>query len=155
MAKGKERLTKKVQHFLTGLGIQSSYRPTDTNAQMPEDPTRLNTRKAFVSYTAMVAWFAYCNEALAKIKVQLVDYQSELRKVKMLARLSLKKKTKWETEDALLRHKKVAKLTLVVERLEAKKIALEAVADNYDRKAAALSRDLTRRMGEYERGSRQ
>lgn len=149
-----ERLTGQVRAYLSKLGIQASYKPTDVNAQMPEDPTQINTRRAFVSYTAMVAWFSYCNEALARVRIQLVDYSAELRRVKMYARINLKKKTKWETEDALLRDKKVAKLTLIVERLEAKKIALESVVDNYDRKAAALSRDLTRRMAEFERSSR-
>lgn len=155
MAKGKARLDGKVKAYLARLGIQASYRPQDAkNAQMPEDPTRLNTRKAFVSYTGMVAWFAYCNEALADIRIRLIEYSRRLRTAKMYARIRLKQKTKWETDDALMKDKKVHALSEIVDRLEAKKIALEAVVDNYDKKAAAMSRDLTRRQTEYERSGR-
>lgn len=154
MVKGKATLSGQVKAYISSLGIQASYQPKEDNAQMAEDPTQLPTKKAFKNYTAMVAWFCYVNEELARVCVKLIEYNRQLRIAKVYARMRVKKKTKWETEDALLLDKKISKLTLIVERLEAKKIALETVTVNYDKKAQALSRDLTRRMGEYERSGR-
>jgi len=121
---------------------------------MPIDPTRLPPKRLQRAYTAMVAWYAYANDHLAKTRIQLIGAQRSLRTARARIRFASGGKKKYEQDAEMDLDPKIQKLVRRCEELEAMKIALETRVDNYDRKSKALSRDQSRRSVEYERSSR-
>ena len=152
-AQGKT-LTKRVSEHMASLGIHPTNRPMETYTQMPEDPTNLPAKTLQKFYTAMVAWYAYSNEALAEVKITLLDLDRRLRREKAIRLMGSSEGTKWKAENKIAKDPVLHKLERNKMEFEGKRIALETVVENYDAKSKALSRELTRRGVEYSQAGR-
>ena len=139
---------------LHGLGIEDTEKPEGTATQMPLNPTVLPPKALQRALTAMVAWQSYAGERLAEARIQLLDADKSLRLAKAIFRANTSSKVKWTLDDRMMRDKNVRRMQRRADRYEAMKIALEVAVTNYENKAKVLSRELTRRMGEYEMGGR-
>lgn len=147
-------LLARTDSFVRRLGFKKTKRPTKGITQMREDPTRLPPAKLQKHYTAMVAWFSYANENLAAVNIELLEVHSELRRKRAFFYSKSSEKTKWKLDNAVSRNKSVRELEDKEMELEAKRTMLETISKNYETRAAALSRELTRRGHEYDRSGR-
>ena len=152
--KKKRSILKETETRLRSLEIVDTDKPDERTSQMPINPTILPPKKLQQTYTAMVAWYAYCNDHLSKVRIDLVEIHRRLKRAKAVYRYGSTEKLKWKLEDEMELDPKIQKIEKELDRLECFKIALEAKVDNYDRKSAALSRDQTRRSTEYDRAGR-
>ena len=154
MAEEEKSLSGRVNSFVTRkFGIPFTAQPKKA-VQLPFNPTNMPPTKLQIVYTQMVAWQCFAAEQLASVKVDLLECDRELRIHKATLRHSRSSQKKWEVDSEIELDEQMQMLEKRLMRLEAKAVVLGTLTTNYENKAKALSRELSRRFSEIDRSER-
>jgi hypothetical protein len=139
-----KRNTGEAQVIQQGIALptQPKHQPPD----LPRDPTELDDASLMGIWTEFTAWTDYM---AVQVAIAYSDEKRLAKKIERMEQRALLKGDKVTVARAEIKasdeHEKLAQEWL---EAEAYRKLLEALFNNYDRDAALLSRELTRRTGD-------
>lgn len=137
-------------------GLPLAPRPADASPELPEDPTALDDAALMTLFTKFVAWADYSatHLALAEVDEATVKTLLDAKKDVLLIRHMPSSEALRKREDTMTRVRAEVDTDAEVLDLEQQRLnayalrkLLAATFERYDRDAALLSRELTRRTG--------
>jgi hypothetical protein len=116
----------------------------------PKDVTRLDSANVSDLHAKYAELFVFVNQAVAKYAFLANSAEADIAKAKQKIyadRPALVQIEKWRFDHIVNTDPAVAKLASLAMRYRAKRDYLSAIAANYEKYIAALSRELSRRQG--------
>lgn len=145
-------LPEDTKEKLVELNLSLSEQPDvdDEMNNLPRDITKIHSRELGKRYSYFVGQHCYAAGQLSLVDVEKTELVEKLRiaEAKLSKQLASKKLEKWRMTNEFFEDDLWRRIHLRLVRVEALRNVLATVVDGYEKKAACLSREMTRRAAE-------
>jgi hypothetical protein len=146
---------KKKEQLVSGSQVSYSLFPEikrpkwSDSLVFPDDVTRLEASNISELHGKYTALFAYANQELTKINVEILRLQTEdsvLRNRLLRKSPALNSQERWRRDSVLDSHSDIERLEIRVAQLKMAREHATMYCQNFEKYIAALSRELSRKQ---------
>jgi hypothetical protein len=150
-----DKLSTRTTQKMGRKGLKLRSRPEDDMPDLPANLTELNDDKLMELFVELTRWAEYAGTQLAAAAVDEKDAEAHLERCKAMAAVKAKnEKSVTAQKAAAASDEEVLDADAEYRKNYAVRKLTEAIYSGADRKAAVVSRELTRRIGRSDRESR-